>query len=107
VPVHVARSAEVDSAIVLLNSVPDNLRRTFAENILGPVIEYDTKAAASLLPTLRAYFDCAGSWSKTAAQLDLHLNTVRYRIARVESLTDRDLSKMEDRMDLYLALHLL
>lgn len=107
VPVHVARSAEVDSAIVLLNSVPDNLRRTFAENILGPVIEYDTKTAASLLPTLRAYFDCAGSWSKTAAKLDLHLNTVRYRIARVESLTDRDLSKMEDRMDLYLALHLL
>jgi sugar diacid utilization regulator len=105
--VHVVRSAEVDSAVVLLNSVPDNLRRTFAENVLGPVMEYDNKAAASLLPTLRAYFECAGSWSKTAAMLDLHLNTVRYRIARIESLTQRDVSKMEDRMDLYLALHLL
>jgi len=107
VPVHVSRSTEVDSAVVLLNSVPDNLRRTFAEHVLGPVLEYDEKSAASLLPTLKAYFDCAGSWSRTAQQLDLHLNTVRYRIARVESLTGRSLSTMEDRMDLYLALHLL
>jgi len=107
VPVHVSRSTEVDSAVVLLNSMPDNLRRTFAEHVLGPVLEYDEKAAASLVPTLRAYFDCAGSWSKTAQQLDLHLNTVRYRIARVEALTNRSLSTMEDRMDLYLALHLL
>lgn len=106
-PVYVSRSTEVDSAVVLLNSVPDNLRRTFAEHVLGPVLAYDDKAAASLLPTLKAYFECAGSWSRTAQQLDLHLNTVRYRIARVESLTGRSLSTMEDRMDLYLALHLL
>jgi len=30
---------------------------------------------------------------------------VRYRIARVEELTGRDLSRLEDRVDLLLALH--
>jgi DNA-binding PucR family transcriptional regulator len=57
--------------------------------------------------TLRAFLDCNGSWSRTAQQLHLHLNTVRYRITRVEELTGRDLSRMDDRADVYLALHLL
>jgi DNA-binding PucR family transcriptional regulator len=32
------------------------------------------------------------------------VNTVRYRIERVEQLTDRDLSRLEDRVDVFLAL---
>jgi DNA-binding PucR family transcriptional regulator len=32
------------------------------------------------------------------------VNTVRYRIGRVEELTGRDLSKLEDRVDVFLAL---
>ncbi len=105
--VQVVRSAEISSAVLLLNSVPDQLRRSFAEHVLGPVLDYDTRNASGLVATLRAYFDCSGSWSKTAERLQLHLNTVRYRIARVESLTQRDLAQMEDRMDLYLALQML
>ena len=37
--------------------------------------------------------------------MHLHVNTVRYRIARVASLTGRDLGRLEDRVDLLLALH--
>ena len=36
----------------------------------------------------------------------LHVNTLRYRIGRIEELTGRDLSKLEDRVDFYLALEL-
>ncbi len=41
---------------------------------------------------------------RTAESLYLHVNTVRYRIERVEQLTGRDLSQLEDRVDVFLAL---
>jgi len=34
----------------------------------------------------------------------VHVNTVRYRIERVERLTGRDLGRLEDRVDVFLAL---
>jgi DNA-binding PucR family transcriptional regulator len=36
--------------------------------------------------------------------LHLHVNTVRYRVERIEELTGRDLSRLEDRVDVFLAL---
>jgi sugar diacid utilization regulator len=106
-PVQVTTSAEVASAVLLASMAPDDVRATYTEQVLGPVLEYDTRNDAGLLTTLRAYFDCSTSWSRTAAHLHLHLNTVRYRILRVEELTGRDLSTMSDRADVYLALQLL
>ncbi|HTI27611.1 MAG TPA: helix-turn-helix domain-containing protein, partial [Kutzneria sp.] len=38
--------------------------------------------------------------------LHLHVNTLRYRMSRVEELTARDLSRFADRVDLFLALEL-
>jgi DNA-binding PucR family transcriptional regulator len=104
--VRVASGDRATSAVMLLSAVPDRLRRSFAGAVLNDVVEYDRRTGADLLVTLRAFLDCNGSWSRTAQQLHLHLNTVRYRIARVEELTGRDLSRMDDRTDVYLALHL-
>ena len=54
--------------------------------------------------TLEAFLDCSGSWSRSAQRLHLHVNTVRYRIGRVEELTGRNLAELADRVDVYLAL---
>ncbi len=102
--VNVVTSGEVTSHVVLLATVPDDVRRTFATRVLGPVQAYDDKHAAGLYETLAAFLACSGSWSRTAEQLHLHVNTVRYRIQRVEELTGRDLSSLEDRVDVFLAL---
>lgn len=48
----------------------------------------------------------SGSWTKCADLLHLHVNTLRYRIQRIEELTNRDLSRLEDRVDFFLALAL-
>ncbi|MQY29444.1 helix-turn-helix domain-containing protein [Nocardia aurantia] len=101
-PVNV-RVADVDSAFGLLTAVPGELQRRFAERVLGPVVDYDRRTGAGLLETLEVFLGCAGSWRQAADRMHLHLNTVRYRIGRVEELTGRDLGRLDDRLDLFLA----
>jgi len=101
---HVVHGADVTSHVALLAGVPDDVRRAFAASVLDPVLDYDARNDAGLLETLEAFLDCSGSWSRTAQRLHLHVNTVRYRIGRVEELTARDLALFSDRVDVFLAL---
>jgi DNA-binding PucR family transcriptional regulator len=103
-PVAVVTADEVTSHVLLLAAVPDDVRRTFATRVLGPVLEHDERHGSELLATLRTFLQADGSWSRCAAVLHLHVNSVRYRIARVEALTGLDLSRIEDRVDVFLAL---
>jgi hypothetical protein len=103
-PVSVVSGDEVTSYVLLLATVPDEVRRTFAARVLGPVLEYDERTGAGLRETLEAFLACSGSWSKASALLHLHTNTVRYRIERIEQLTGRNLGDLEDRVDVFLAL---
>ena len=97
---------ELSSHLLLLAGIPDDLRRTFRDRVLGPVLDYDRQHRSDLVPTLRTFLDCSGSWARCAELLHVHVNTLRYRIARIEQLTGRDLSTLSDRVDLFLALQL-
>lgn len=88
----------------LLASVPAPVLRASRERLLGPLREYDDRHNAQLIGTLRSFLDCDGSWAACASLMYVHVNTVRYRISRVESLTGRDLSALADRVDFFLAL---
>ena len=94
----------VDSHERLLASVPTPVLRSFTERLLGPLADYDARHNAELLPTLRSFLACDGSWSACASRMYVHVNTVRYRIGRIEALTGRDLSALADRVDFFLAL---
>lgn len=48
-------------------------------------------SAPELISTLRVYLDCGMRVEKAAAQLFVHQNTVRYRLARFEELTGKSL----------------
>ncbi|GAA0415502.1 hypothetical protein Acor_58970 [Acrocarpospora corrugata] len=100
----VVTSAEIYTHALLLATVPGDVRRSFSERLLAPLFAYDRKHQADLVRTLGTFLDCAGSWNTCAEHLHVHVNTVRYRIRRVEELTGKDLSAMADRVDLYLAL---
>jgi DNA-binding PucR family transcriptional regulator len=50
------------------------------------------------------FLDRSGSWNRCAAELHVHVNTLRYRIRRIEELTGRDLGTLENRVDFFLAL---
>ncbi|MGW2250387.1 PucR family transcriptional regulator [Kitasatospora sp. NPDC001660] len=102
----VAGPEELASHVLLLAAVPDEVRRAFRSRLLDKVIGYDIEHQADLVRTLEAFLRSDGSWTRCAAQLHVHVNTLRYRIGRIEELTGRDLSRLEDRVDFYLALEL-
>ena len=99
-------SDEVASHELLLASVPGSVLRSFRERLLGPLQGYDERHRAELLPTLRQFLACSGSWNACAASMYVHVNTVRYRIRRIEELTGRDLSCLDDQVDFFLALRI-
>ena len=89
---------------LLLASVPVPVLRSSRERLLGPLRDYDAQHRAELLPTLASFLACDGSWAACASRMYVHVNTVRYRISRIEALTGRDLSALADRVDFFLAL---
>jgi len=89
---------------LLLASVPARVLRPSSDRLLGPLREYDDRHNAELISTLRSFLGCDGSWSACASRMYVHVNTVRYRIGRIEALTGRDLSALADRVDFFLAL---
>ncbi|GAA3763141.1 PucR family transcriptional regulator ligand-binding domain-containing protein [Plantactinospora mayteni] len=102
----VVSAGDLASHLLLLSGVPPEARRAFRDRVLGPVLAYDRAHDADLVGTLEEFLACSGSWSRAAERLHLHVNTLRYRIGRIEQLTGRDLSRFPDRVDFYLALRL-
>lgn len=97
---------ELASHVLLLAAAPEGVRRGFRDRLLSPLSAYDARHQADLVTTLEAFLDCDGSWTRCAARLHVHVNTLRYRIGRIEELTQRDLSRLEDKVDFFLALRL-
>jgi hypothetical protein len=99
-----AEHDELASHLVLLAHVPDDLRRGYRDRLLGPLREYDARHHSQLEATLDRFLACSASWSKCAQELHLHVNTLRYRIEKINQLTGRDLSRLDHQVDFYLAL---
>ena len=89
---------------LLLANVPTPVLHSLRNRLLGPLKDYDDRHNAELMTTLKSFLACDGSWSACASLMYVHVNTVRYRISRIEALTGRDLSALADRVDFFLAL---
>lgn len=77
--------------------------REFALTRMGPVLAYDRRHDGVLLAALEAYFACNQSVQEAAQQLDLHPNTLRYRLRKVEELLSMSLTTVSLLLDLQLA----
>nr|WSW60544.1 PucR family transcriptional regulator [Streptomyces sp. NBC_00998] len=89
---------QLDTLATLLSGVPEEVRAVYASRTLGALGD------GMLRETLEVFLANNCSWTRTAEALHLHVNTVHYRIERVESLTGRDLSRLDHKLDLYAAL---
>jgi hypothetical protein len=75
----------------------------FAEDVLGPLIDYDARHKADLVGTLSIYLNQHESPKQTARVLRVHVNTVSYRIQRIEQLTSLDLANPDHRLSAHVA----
>ncbi|MFG2873652.1 PucR family transcriptional regulator [Streptomyces sp. NPDC048337] len=90
--------------LTLLPLIPAETRQAFAARLLGPLRDYDSRHQTDLLATLETFLECDASWTACAAELHLHVNSLRHRIARIEQLTGRDLARLETKLDFLAAL---
>lgn len=82
---------------------PAELQR-FAEELLGGLVEADRRGGSDLVHTLETFLRCNGNLRGTARELNLHYNTMRYRLDRIEEITRTDLGSAEGRLNLQVAL---
>jgi len=81
--------------------------RGFTEQVLGPLIEYDQRHRGDLVRTLGVFLEHNGNLQATARELNLHVNSVAYRIQRLESISGLKLEDAEDRLLAQIALKIL
>jgi DNA-binding PucR family transcriptional regulator len=76
----------------------------FVGETLGPLLEYSRRRATPLLATLEAL--AGEGWNQRAAarRLKVHINTLTYRVQRLESLLQLSLDDPETRVVLQVAL---
>lgn len=79
----------------------------FARNLLAPIVDYDRDHRADLLATLRAYLDEDRVQRRVAARCFIHVNTVVYRVNRIEQLIGRSLDDPSTVFDVTLALRIM
>ncbi len=78
--------------------------KNYSFNTLGKLLEYDEKTEGKLLPTLRELLDNCYNFKETADKLFVHINTLYYRINKIEEILELDLSQMLTRVNLYTAI---
>jgi len=76
----------------------------FYQEMLGPLLQHDTRSDGTLVETLEGYFRCNGNLSETARTMHLHRNSLLYRLERIQEILGRSLENAELRLSLQIAL---
>jgi purine catabolism regulator len=92
--------------ILVRHPLPAQEVERLCRQTLGPLLDYDERGNGPLLQTLQAYLDHMGSWVKAAKVLNVHPNTLGYRLGRIQELLGVDLSLPEQRFHVQMALRL-
>ena len=89
----------------LLYGVDDkNILKNFVDKMLGVIIKYDSTNDTDFTATLRIYLQNGGSVMQTAEILNVHRNTINYKIKAIREILHISLSD-EDRMNLMMAFY--
>lgn len=76
----------------------------YYEETLGPVVKYDTEHNTNLVETLAVFLFASGDHNRAAENMFIHVNTLRYRLKKIEEILSQDLRQLEVLVNLYTAL---
>lgn len=85
-----------------LQEIKQSTKQEYTRRILEPLLTQE-----ELLTTLKALFTYHLSLKKTAEELHIHINTLYYRLKKIEEYTGLDVKVVPDLFQLYLALKFL
>jgi PucR C-terminal helix-turn-helix domain len=74
------------------------------EELIGPLAAHDASHGTALLASLRVLLERDRNVTAAAREQGVHRNTVIHRIGQIETLTGRDLRKVQDLAELWLAI---
>ena len=75
----------------VLDSLRDDQLQELEDAVVGRLLDADRRGHSDLLRTLETYLACGGSAVDAAAELYVHRNTLRKRVARIEEILGVDL----------------
>ena len=89
---------------MLVQAVPD--ATGFLHPGLTEIAKYDQENNTQYMETLRIWLEHAMDYSETAKAMNLHRNSLYYRMRRIEELFDIDLGDMNTAVQLYIGLRI-
>ena len=93
-----------DHTALLAAAMVEDLIDTTSAVFLAPILALPTRRRVPLLTTLLAYLQCGDNAVITSARLQVHEQTVRYRLRRITELTGGRGYDPADRLDLMITL---
>ena len=99
-------TAALASEEQLLSMVDEAAEQAAVRELLTPLREHDAQRHTSLVDTLRVVLSNDGKLVDVARSLNIHSNSLRYRIARIEEIIGGSLHDRDTRTALSLALML-
>lgn len=88
----------------LLYKVDRQELEDYRTEVLGPLLKFDQENNLALEDTLLAYFAASTDLKAAGDRLFLHPNTLRYRLKKAAEILGRDLSVLENQVNLFIAL---
>ncbi len=80
-----------------------NKAQDYVNYVLGPLIDKE-ETYPGLIESLEAFLNQCGSYTAAARELHMHVNTMRYRVDRIDELLPVDISTLDGRGAAWLAL---
>ncbi|MGH2734823.1 MAG: PucR family transcriptional regulator [Actinomycetota bacterium] len=65
---------------------------------IAPLIESDRAGSTAYIEAMRCYFDAFGDYTAAAARLQIHPNTLRYRLRKAQELAGVSFDDAEERL---------
>ena len=91
------------SELILSIGDVDRIER-FCQDWLHSILSYDQESRSDLLMTMAAYFENNGNMAATAKQLNVHRNTLVYRLNRIAEITQLDMDDADVQLNLHMAI---
>ncbi len=95
-PGHIVNYEDTKMNRLLLRLSDDNEVQEIIKSTIAPILQYDKKRPMDLVGTFAAYHRNKGNVSQTARELNLHRQSLLYRLRKIESLTGLSLVNPDD-----------